>query len=154
MHNPVLYAFSYSLGENIQCQLLPTFLLYRLKRRLPTAGYFQKPRIMLLLTVLYQKIWPQGEIAKNILRYEHFYFVYNAVTAVQRLQKCFQLNLCSFSCINLLHKMFSVTASLSPIKTHKYLCLKVRVKKANMKPEVMWPKKNAQSEFCILPRNI
>lgn len=69
MNNPVLnlFIFFVFLGENIPCQLFPTFLLHILKR-LPTGDIslrLQRPRIMLLLTVLYQKVWPWEKTARK-----------------------------------------------------------------------------------------
>lgn len=81
---------------------------------------------MLLLTVLYQKVWPWGETAKkNILRYAHFYFAYNAMIKLNNCTTAFILIFIVFlvlpSCIT---EMVSVTVSLSVIKRYKYLCLK------------------------------
>lgn len=130
MNNPVLnlFIFFVFLGENIPCQLFPTFLLHILKRRLPTGDIslrLQRPRIMLLLTVLYQKVWPWEKTArkkKNSLRYEYFYFAYNAVIQLNNCTTAFILIFLVFvllSCI----EMVSVTVSLSLRKRYKHLCL-------------------------------
>lgn len=130
MNNPVLnlFIFFVFLGENIPCQLFPTFLLHILKR-LPTGDIslrLQRPRIMLLLTVLYQKVWPWEKTArkkkKNSLRYEYFYFAYNAVIQLNNCTTAFILIFLVFvllSCI----EMVSVTVSLSLRKRYKHLCL-------------------------------
>jgi hypothetical protein len=111
-----------------------THILTSYIEKMANWRYLQRPRITLLFTVLYQKGWPWGKMAKIVIC-EHINFASSAVicsTTVAFLSSSSP----QVFLFALLYKMFSATASLLLIKGYKYLCFKSQSKKQKMKPEI------------------